>query len=286
MIDKIKMLKINEVYNFDDCLSINELLCKFYEKINDIIGVSNESINLLEWLKDKGLSDEIVYLMTEWYDNGKLSEIINVQKFEQLKSDFQTFVNENITELRDTLTTQTNSQNTKLNELQTALEICEGDIETNYNYINSVENNCKQSLAEYKTTVSSNYQPMKDTTLNTNSKMIVGAINEIKANTDVVKQNGANGFRQLSDGLMLQWGSVIIQTAEFIGQTNVVFPKAFKTVYNINVGMEDASGWLSVSVKGRAASGFIVEAKCHKGANDEKYGIGAVRVNWMAIGVV
>lgn len=286
MIDKIKMLKINEIYNFDDCLSINELLCKFYEKINEIIDISNESINLLEWLKDRGLSDEIIYLMSEWYDNGKLSEIINVQKFEQLKSDFQTFVNENITELRNTLTSQTNTQNAKLNELETTLEKCEEDIATNYNYINNVENNCVQSLNEYKNSVTSNYQTMKDTTLNTNSKMIVGAINEIKANTDIVKENNVNGYRQLSDGLMLQWGSVIIQTAEFIGQTNVVFPKPFKTVYNINVGMEDASGWLSVSVKGRSASGFIVEAKCHKGANDEKYGIGAVRVNWICIGVV
>lgn len=286
MIDKIKMLKINDIYNFDDCLSINELLCKFYEKINEIIDISNESINLLEWLKDRGLSDEIIYLMSEWYDNGKLSEIINVQKFEQLKSDFQTFVNENITDLRNTLTSQTNSQNAKLNELQTALEICEGDIEANYNYINSVENNCKQSLSEYKNNVSSNYQRMKDTTLNTNSKMIVGAINEIKANTDVVKQNGVNGYRQLSDGMILQWGSVILQTAEFVGQTNAVFPKTFKTLYNIVVGLEGATGWMSASVKDRQLNGFTVEVKCHKGANDEKYGIGAVRVNWIAIGVV
>lgn len=286
MIDKIKMLKINDIYNFDDCLTINELLCKFYEKINEIIDISNESINLLEWLKEKGLSDEIIYLMSEWYDNGKLSEIINVQKFEQLKSDFQTFVNENITELRNTLTSQTNSQNVKINELKTTLERCEEELTTNYNYINTVENNCKQSLNEYKTSVTSNYQRMKDTSLNTNSKMIVGAINEIKANTDVVKHNNVNGYRQLSDGLLLQWGSVIIQTAEFIGQTNAIFPKTFKTLYNIIVGMEDATGWLSVSVKERTENSFIVEAKCHKGANDEKYGIGAVRVNWIAIGVV
>ena len=286
MIDKIKMLKINDIYNFDDCLTINELLCKFYEKINEIIDISNESVNLLEWLKDKGLSDEIIYLMTEWYDNGKLSEIINVQKFEQLKSDFQTFVNENITELRNTLTSQTNSQNTKLNDLQTTLERCEEDLSTNYNYINTVENNCIQTLNEYKNSVSSNYQRMKDTSLNTNSKMIVGAINELKANMDVVKHNSSDGYRQLSDGLILQWGSGIIQTAEFTGQTNVIFPKTFKTLYNIIVGMEGATSWMSVSVKDRQLSGFTVEGKCHKGANDEKYGIGAVRVNWVAIGVV
>lgn len=286
MIDKIKMLKINDIYNFDDCLSINELLCKFYEKINDIIDISNESINLLEWLKERGLPDEVIYLMTEWYDNGKLSEIINVQKFEQLKSDFQTFVNENITGLRNTLTSQTNSQNAKLNELQTTLERCEEDLTTNYNYINTVESNCVQSLNNYKTTVSSNYQPIKDATLNTNSKMIVGAINEIKANTDVVKQNTSDGYRQLSDGLILQWGSGIIQTAEYTGQTNIIFPKTFKTLYNIIVGMEGATSWMSVSVKDRQLSGFTIEGKCHKGANDEKYGIGAVRVNWIAIGVV
>lgn len=286
MIDKIKMLKINDIYNFDDCLTINELLCKFYEKINEIIDISNESVNLLEWLKDKGLSDEIIYLMTEWYDNGKLSEIINVQKFEQLKSDFQTFVNENITELRNTLTSQTNSQNAKLNELQTTLERCEEDLSTNYNYINTVENNCKQSLNEYKNNVSSNYQRMKDTSLNTNSKMIVGAINELKANTDVVKKYSIDGYRKLNDGLTIQWGNVIIQTAEYIGESNVVFPITFKTIYNITAGMEDAGSWLSVSVKGRRLSGFIAEARCNKGANDEKYGIGAIRVNWIAIGVV
>lgn len=286
MIKHLEGLEINSIYDFDNSFSINELLCKFWEKIEETINISNESIDILNWIKEQGLPDEVVNLMTEWYDNGKLSNIINIQKFEELKADFQTFVNENITEMRNTLTSQTDSQNVKINEMQTTLESCEEDLATNYNYINTVENNCVQSLNEYKNSVSSNYQPMKDTSLNTNSKMVVGAINEIKANTEVVKQNDFNGYRQLSDGLILQWGAAIIQTPEFIGHTNVIFPKPFKTIYNIVVGMEDATSWISVSVKGKTLTGFTVEGKCHKGANDEKYGIGAVRVNWLAIGVV
>ena len=47
----INNLEINSIYDFDDAFSINELLCKFWEKLEDVINVSNECIDILNWLK-------------------------------------------------------------------------------------------------------------------------------------------------------------------------------------------------------------------------------------------
>ena len=83
MIDKFSRGFINSVYEFND-FTINELLCKLAQKMDEVITQSNESFNYLDWLKNQGLSDEVIKIMLEWKENGTLNEIINQLIFGEL----------------------------------------------------------------------------------------------------------------------------------------------------------------------------------------------------------
>ena len=76
MIDKFSHGFINSVYDFND-FTLNELICKLAQKMDEVITQSNESFNYLDWLKNQGLSDEVVELMLEWKENGTLETLIN-----------------------------------------------------------------------------------------------------------------------------------------------------------------------------------------------------------------
>ena len=83
MIDKFSHGFINSVYDFND-FTLNELICKLAQKMDEVITQSNESFNYLDWLKNQGLSDEVIKLMLEWKENGTLNEIINQNIFGEL----------------------------------------------------------------------------------------------------------------------------------------------------------------------------------------------------------
>ena len=94
MIDKFSRGFVNSVYDFND-FTINELLCKLAQKMDEVITQSNESFTYLDWLKGQGLSDEVIKLMIEWKENGTLQTIINEQLFNSLN----TKIDENKAEL-------------------------------------------------------------------------------------------------------------------------------------------------------------------------------------------
>ena len=56
MIDKFSHGFINSVYDFND-FTLNELICKLAQKMDEVITQSNEIFNYLDWLKGQGLSD-------------------------------------------------------------------------------------------------------------------------------------------------------------------------------------------------------------------------------------
>ena len=86
MIDKFSHGFINSVYDFND-FTINELLCKLAQKMDEVITQSNESFNYLDWLKGQGLSDEVIKIMAEWKEDGTLENLINIEKYDKLKND-------------------------------------------------------------------------------------------------------------------------------------------------------------------------------------------------------
>ena len=126
MIDKFSCGFINRVYEFND-FTLNELLCKLAQKMDEVITQSNESFNYLEWLKGQGLSDEVIKIMLEWKENGTLNEIINKLIFGELNDK----INENKIAIDnienkvnrmcytiDTSLTLNNSINTLLNNIE------------------------------------------------------------------------------------------------------------------------------------------------------------------------
>lgn len=89
MIDKLSHGFINSVYHFND-FTLNELLCKLAQKMDEVITQSNESFNYLEWLKEQGLSDEIIKIMLEWKENGTLETLINDVLLQNIQNDIET----------------------------------------------------------------------------------------------------------------------------------------------------------------------------------------------------
>ena len=85
MIDKFSHGFINSVYDFND-FTLNELICKLAQKMDEVITQSNESFSYLDWLKGQGLSDEVINVLTEWKDNGTLEVIINGHVFNELSN--------------------------------------------------------------------------------------------------------------------------------------------------------------------------------------------------------
>lgn len=73
------------VYDFDS-LSIQELLCKFFEKINECIDIANATFKLAEWLVTVGLKQEVAITLNKWLTDGTLKEIINEEIFNDLNT--------------------------------------------------------------------------------------------------------------------------------------------------------------------------------------------------------
>ena len=85
MVDKLANGFINSVYHFDD-YTLNELICKLAQKMDEVITQSNESFNFLDWLKGEGLTNEVINLLLAWKEDGTLETIINENIFNKLKN--------------------------------------------------------------------------------------------------------------------------------------------------------------------------------------------------------
>ena len=91
MIDKLPYGFINSVYGFND-YTLNELICKIAQKMDEVITQSNESFNYLDWLKEQGLSDEVINILLAWKEDGTLENIINENIFNEINSQIDTIL--------------------------------------------------------------------------------------------------------------------------------------------------------------------------------------------------
>ena len=86
-INELKPYDLNcnifDVYSYD-CLSMQELLCQFFTKINECVKTSNETIDLAQWLVNEGLKQEVAEKLTTWLNDGTLENLINVTLFENI----------------------------------------------------------------------------------------------------------------------------------------------------------------------------------------------------------
>lgn len=101
IIDKLMKNELNcnifSVYDYDG-LTIQELLCQFYTKINDCIDKCNELSTLKEWLVSEGIRSEVAEMLEKWLNDGTLENIISesllksltekINKIETLKNEY------------------------------------------------------------------------------------------------------------------------------------------------------------------------------------------------------
>lgn len=67
-----------------DAMTVQELLCQFFGKINECVDVSNTTLELAKWIVTEGLEQEVIKTLNQWKDDGTLANIINVTIFQDL----------------------------------------------------------------------------------------------------------------------------------------------------------------------------------------------------------
>ena len=125
MINHLKGLEINTIYNFDNSFSINELLCKFWEKLEETINISNESIDILNWIKEQGLTEEVQTLINQLVGDGTIEQMINVKKIEELR----TLIYANVEELRALINANVVEINNKITDVMEQMDTIQQKIE-------------------------------------------------------------------------------------------------------------------------------------------------------------
>ena len=83
MIDKFMHGFLNRVYEYDDYTQL-EINSKLIQKMDEVIDICNEAYEYVEWLKEQGLSDEVINTLIAWKEDGTLETIINQNVFNEL----------------------------------------------------------------------------------------------------------------------------------------------------------------------------------------------------------
>lgn len=158
MISNINQGFINRVYDFDD-YTINELLCKFYQKIQEVITECNEAFSIVNWIKEEGLEQEVVEQLQIWLEDGTMSNLLNEEKYNILRQEilddlaaYKTTIDNNIGDFRVEVNTQvlslTNTLNTTMDNYKTEIN---GKIATLTNNQNEFESDVNNSIAAMQT---------------------------------------------------------------------------------------------------------------------------------------
>lgn len=98
-----------------------------------------------------------------------------------------------------------------------------------------------------------------------------------------VQQLGDTGYRVLSGGLVLIWGSVVIQNSGYEVEATVKLPITVKKIGFPVWGFYDTTGQVFANATNRTTTGFTLNVKSLAPASGNPSGIGAVRVNYHVI---
>lgn len=82
---------LRRVYDFSD-MTNEELRCKFFQKLQECIELCNNTSEIMDWLKNEGLENEVNELLAQWEQDGTLEDLINDTLFNR-KVDKEIFDN-------------------------------------------------------------------------------------------------------------------------------------------------------------------------------------------------
>ncbi len=73
------------IYDYDG-YTMQELLCQFFTRINELTDNVNTTLELVEWLVNEGLEIAVIEQLTKWLNDGTIADLINVTIFEELNN--------------------------------------------------------------------------------------------------------------------------------------------------------------------------------------------------------
>lgn len=86
---------LKKVYDFSE-MTNEELKCKFFQKLEECIDLCNNSSEILDWIKNEGIEDNVKEILNTWKDDGTLKEIINNYIIINLKNELITEISKNL----------------------------------------------------------------------------------------------------------------------------------------------------------------------------------------------
>lgn len=95
MIEGITENILKVVYDFSD-MTNEELRCKFFQKLQECIDLCNNSSEIIDWIKNVGVEDNVKETLNIWKDDGTLKEIINNYILINLKNELISEISKNL----------------------------------------------------------------------------------------------------------------------------------------------------------------------------------------------
>lgn len=86
---------LKKVYDFSE-MTNEELKCKFFQKLEECIDLCNNSSEILDWIKNEGIEDNVKEILNTWKDDGTLKEILNNYILNNLKNEIISEISKNL----------------------------------------------------------------------------------------------------------------------------------------------------------------------------------------------
>lgn len=107
----------------------------------------------------------------------------------------------------------------------------------------------------------------------TSEDMVVGQVESLQE----------NGYRQLSGGLILQWGTAVISNSNHSVEGTITLPVEVNKVLNITVSCHDMGNRAVVSTYNLTSKNFKILAQAVMSSQGVGNPVGALRIYWFAI---
>ena len=147
---------------------------------------------------------------------------------------------------------------------------------------NKTEEN-KTTLSNLSNSLTQNYQTKTSDKLKTTSKDVVGAINEIKDFVSIDNTLNENGYYNLPNGLIMQWGTTVLSNSSYDAEIRVTMPKSVQKILSPMVTLSDMTGRVTYTTYDLDTTGFLIKLRSVAPVSGSGVGIGAIRIYWFAL---
>lgn len=91
---------LRRVYDFSE-MTEEELRCKFFQKLEECITLCNNTNDIINWIKDVAVEEEVNELLTLWLEDGTLKEMINSNLIDTVKGELKEEIDSVKVEIED-----------------------------------------------------------------------------------------------------------------------------------------------------------------------------------------